>query len=411
MSQLAVVENNHHSQKGDNGSLEQNLSVQSNPVVNQTDIMSQIQQQNLLTVVHQQFNQNQGKYIDLLSKIVDYQGVLVEKHQDSPMQVKAMQNFEQFLQLMQRNQMNYNMNHEFYLENQLNLIRGNELPADALNKLKEIYLEKEISPLISENQAVLPTSAKLEEQNAIKSPASQLIGSTPTVTEELPESHSLSNKLNDTPLSKEANGHISTTQIVETVASSYTPVSTPPTHPIVQQIVISSETIALLQEKTSTTSILTAPSPEEEKASAASIATAPAPEEEKASATSILTAPAHDEEITPSSSADLTGFSNRLLEVVSDKTGYPIEMLDINMDLEADLGIDSIKQLEIFATMHEEYPELDIDPEAFRDLRTLAKIVDYLKEFLPKNQATKPLNNDNLDQEAGIERQVVKKKS
>jgi acyl transferase domain-containing protein len=43
-----------------------------------------------------------------------------------------------------------------------------------------------------------------------------------------------------------------------------------------------------------------------------------------------------------------------LLEVVADKTGYPIDMLDGGMDLEADLGIDSIKKVEIFAAVRQQ---------------------------------------------------------
>ncbi|MBZ4192502.1 type I polyketide synthase [Niabella beijingensis] len=40
-----------------------------------------------------------------------------------------------------------------------------------------------------------------------------------------------------------------------------------------------------------------------------------------------------------------------LLEVVSDKTGYPNEMLGLEMDLEADLSIDSIKRMEIIGEL------------------------------------------------------------
>ena len=39
----------------------------------------------------------------------------------------------------------------------------------------------------------------------------------------------------------------------------------------------------------------------------------------------------------------------RLLDLVSDRTGYPKEALSIDLDLEADLGIDSIKRVEILA--------------------------------------------------------------
>jgi NAD(P)-dependent dehydrogenase (short-subunit alcohol dehydrogenase family)/acyl carrier protein len=40
-----------------------------------------------------------------------------------------------------------------------------------------------------------------------------------------------------------------------------------------------------------------------------------------------------------------------LLKIVSDKTGYPPDMLDLNSDMEADLSIDSIKRMEIIAAL------------------------------------------------------------
>ena len=38
--------------------------------------------------------------------------------------------------------------------------------------------------------------------------------------------------------------------------------------------------------------------------------------------------------------------SQTLLSITSEKTGYPVEMLELDMDMEADLGIDSIKRVE-----------------------------------------------------------------
>ncbi|MFO0659219.1 MAG: phosphopantetheine-binding protein [Polyangiaceae bacterium] len=38
-----------------------------------------------------------------------------------------------------------------------------------------------------------------------------------------------------------------------------------------------------------------------------------------------------------------------MLTIVAEKTGYPAEMLGADMELEADLGIDSIKRVEILA--------------------------------------------------------------
>lgn len=42
----------------------------------------------------------------------------------------------------------------------------------------------------------------------------------------------------------------------------------------------------------------------------------------------------------------------RILQVVAEKTGYPADMLDVGMSLENDLGIDSIKRVEIFSALH-----------------------------------------------------------
>ncbi len=40
-----------------------------------------------------------------------------------------------------------------------------------------------------------------------------------------------------------------------------------------------------------------------------------------------------------------------MLAIVAEKTGYPTEMLDLDLDLEADLGVDTVKQAETFAAV------------------------------------------------------------
>ena len=61
-----------------------------------------------------------------------------------------------------------------------------------------------------------------------------------------------------------------------------------------------------------------------------------------------------------------------LLEVVAEKTGYPVEMLNLSMDLEADLGIDSIKRVEILAAIEEKVPGLPkVASDQMGALRTL----------------------------------------
>ena len=70
-----------------------------------------------------------------------------------------------------------------------------------------------------------------------------------------------------------------------------------------------------------------------------------------------------------------------LLEVVSHLTGYPVEMLALDMDIEADLGIDSIKRVEILATLEEKMPGLPaIPPDTLGTLKTLGQITAFLRE-------------------------------
>lgn len=91
--------------------------------------------------------------------------------------------------------------------------------------------------------------------------------------------------------------------------------------------------------------------------------------------------------------AAATDFSALLLEVVAEKTGYPVSMLNLEMDLEGDLGIDSIKRVEILAAVDERAPSLPkLDRSALSALHTLAEIVDYLRgataSAAPANAAT-----------------------
>jgi len=73
-----------------------------------------------------------------------------------------------------------------------------------------------------------------------------------------------------------------------------------------------------------------------------------------------------------------------LLEIVSEKTGYPTEMLEMSMDMEADLGIDSIKRVEILGAMQTRYPELPkADTAILSEMRTLGQIVDHMVSSAP----------------------------
>lgn len=77
-----------------------------------------------------------------------------------------------------------------------------------------------------------------------------------------------------------------------------------------------------------------------------------------------------------------------LLQVVSEKTGYPQEMLGMEMDLEADLSIDSIKRVEIIGTLRNELDLFrgdlgneDTIMEQLAAIKTLNGLVSWLSEY------------------------------
>ncbi|MEA1947745.1 MAG: beta-ketoacyl synthase N-terminal-like domain-containing protein, partial [Thermodesulfobacteriota bacterium] len=85
-----------------------------------------------------------------------------------------------------------------------------------------------------------------------------------------------------------------------------------------------------------------------------------------------------DKDLKPSDT-DQKQIENSMLETVSRLTGYPTEMLGMDMDIESDLGIDSIKRVEILSTLEEQIPNLPaISPEIMGSLKTLGQIVEYL---------------------------------
>ena len=61
-----------------------------------------------------------------------------------------------------------------------------------------------------------------------------------------------------------------------------------------------------------------------------------------------------------------------------------MEMLELDMQLDADLGIDSIKRVEIFSALQDRLPEAPaVKPEHLGTLRTLHQIADFLAASRP----------------------------
>ncbi len=76
--------------------------------------------------------------------------------------------------------------------------------------------------------------------------------------------------------------------------------------------------------------------------------------------------------------------------IVADLTGYPPELLDPDLDLEADLGVDTVKQAEVFAAVREHYGVERDDTLSLRDFPTINHVVAWVREKAGLDAASAP---------------------
>ena len=85
------------------------------------------------------------------------------------------------------------------------------------------------------------------------------------------------------------------------------------------------------------------------------------------------------------------GLENFLVDFVVEQTGYPREIIEMDADFEADLGIDSIKKAQLFGELREHF-SLDmshfesIDRSTFGDIKTLEDIKTFLQNIPQVNE-------------------------
>jgi acyl transferase domain-containing protein len=82
---------------------------------------------------------------------------------------------------------------------------------------------------------------------------------------------------------------------------------------------------------------------------------------------------------------DREQLTERLLAIVSERTGYPADMLSLDQDLEADLGVDSIKRVEILGNFQQSFSpgtrkNMEELMEKLAGVKTLGGIVDWVSE-------------------------------
>jgi acyl transferase domain-containing protein/NAD(P)H-dependent flavin oxidoreductase YrpB (nitropropane dioxygenase family) len=88
---------------------------------------------------------------------------------------------------------------------------------------------------------------------------------------------------------------------------------------------------------------------------------------------------------------DKDDIQTKLLDIICERTGYPKEMLDLDLDIEADLGVSSIKRIEILSIFQQKYLPYalnDDDMEKISSLRTLRDII----QIIQNKQKKSPIN-------------------
>ncbi|HAT72180.1 MAG TPA: beta-ketoacyl synthase, partial [Elusimicrobia bacterium] len=120
------------------------------------------------------------------------------------------------------------------------------------------------------------------------------------------------------------------------------------------------------------------PAPAKEPVSvAAAPAPKPAPAAYAAPARAAVPAPVHKP---APAGISQDAVQQEILRMITDKTGYPKDMLELDLDMEADLGIDTVKQAELFAAMREHYNIPRKENLSLKDYPSIRHCIKYVME-------------------------------
>ena len=115
-------------------------------------------------------------------------------------------------------------------------------------------------------------------------------------------------------------------------------------------------------------------------AAPAAVTSAPAPAAAVTAAAAVQPAPVAAAPKAALPNTDEASVTKDIVALVAEKTGYPEDMLDLDLDMEADLGIDTVKQAELFAIMREKYQIARQEGVQLKDYPTIRSIIKYAME-------------------------------
>ncbi|MCC5620763.1 phosphopantetheine-binding protein [Nostoc sp. CHAB 5715] len=74
-----------------------------------------------------------------------------------------------------------------------------------------------------------------------------------------------------------------------------------------------------------------------------------------------------------------------LMQVISSKTGYPVTMLNWEINPRADLGIDAVKWMDIISAIQELLPDVPkVNPKELAEQPTLRQVAEYIQICVPQ---------------------------
>lgn len=259
--------------------------------------------QNALSQVHQQFQLNQKDYVQLLNSLMAKQCSLLERYHGSQQLPDVVSSLSQSLQLLDKNQELYHVNHERYFDSQQSLMLNAEVRGGG-RTVARIASVTAATPALRHERAA-GDAAPLGLAVAAQAPTK----AAPPLERNQPAPPTAARQFDVVVAPKPSLPQVSSLTPSAAVAS--VPVPKERAQPL------SAENQALIERFEAMTE------------------------------------------------DDLVA---QLIAIVSERTGYPSDMITAEMDLEADLGVDSIKRLEIFGAM---FDRLATGVAYFQDTETL----------------------------------------
>ncbi len=89
-----------------------------------------------------------------------------------------------------------------------------------------------------------------------------------------------------------------------------------------------------------------------------------------------------------------------LIEFVVEQTGYPEEIIELDADLEADLGIDSIKKAQLFGEVGAHFRIAPREDLSLDDFPTLEHVLAFLREELGAGTDSNPVTTQSIESSA-----------